>query len=196
MNPEKTSKALQEKGYEVTLVKTASEALEKIKQIIPQGASITNGSSKTLEQIGYFDYLKSGKHKWIDLKGKAAEENDKEKRTKLRRDASLADFYLGSVNALTSEGEFVFGSNTGSQMPSIVFNSPNLIFIVSTKKIVANLDEAMKRLVDFVVPLEDKQSREKYGESTALNKIVIFNGEAVGNDRKIYFILVDEDLGF
>lgn len=196
MNLDKTIKALKAKGYEVIHFKTGAEALEKIKQIIPEGKSVMNGSSVTLEQIGYFDYLASGKHKWKDLKAEITAENDKEKRVQKRREAVLSDYYLGSVHALVETGEFIVASNTASQLPLVIYTSPNPIFVVSTKKIVPTLDAGMKRLIEHVYPLEDKQSKEKYGVGTNLNKIVIFKGEVASNGRNIRFILVDEDLGF
>jgi hypothetical protein len=54
----------------------------------------------------------------------------------------------------------------------------------------------MKRLEEYVVPLEDKHMREKYGIGTSLNKIVIFKNENPGMGRKIHMILVEDDLGF
>jgi len=196
MNLDKTTKALEDKGYEVAVVGTASEAIAKIKEIIPDGASVVNGSSVTLEQIGYVDYLQSGKHPWVDLHAKVAEESDKAKRDKLRRESVLSDYYLGSVHALVENGEFIIASNTASQLPSVVYTSQNLIFVVSTKKIVGNFDEGMKRLTEHIVPLEDKHMKELYGSGTQLNKILIFKGESSYSSRKIHFILVEEDLGF
>ena len=142
----KVTKALQRIGYIVYRVEEGSEALNKIKKIITRGSSVMNGSSVTLEQIGYIDYLKSGKHGWIDLHARVNAENDKEKRAKLRKESTLSDYYLGSVHALTEDGEFVIASNTSSQLPHVVYNSPNLIFVVSTKKIVPALEIAMRRL--------------------------------------------------
>ncbi|MBI3443354.1 lactate utilization protein [Candidatus Woesebacteria bacterium] len=193
---ERVVKALKEKGYGAVIVTKASEALSKIKEIIPDGASVMNGSSVTLEQIGYLEYLKSGEHKWIDLHAKVNAENDKERRAKLRRESVLSDYYLGSVHALAENGEFVIASNTGSQMPHIVFTSPNLIFVISTKKIVPTLSEAMKRLEEYVYPLENKHMMDQYNVGTNINKVLIFRGEVPILGRKIRFILVEENLGF
>jgi hypothetical protein len=77
-----------------------------------------------------------------------------------------------------------------------VYTSEHLIYVVSTKKIVPSLDDGMKRLTEFVVPLEDKHMQEKYGSGTQLNKIVIVKGESSYSTRKITFILVEETLGF
>ncbi|OGK33145.1 hypothetical protein A3E10_01080 [Candidatus Roizmanbacteria bacterium RIFCSPHIGHO2_12_FULL_37_23] len=192
----KTSDALGKLGYEVIRVKSRQEALAKIKEIIPDSASVMNGSSVTLEQIGFVEYLKSGKHQWNNLHEGIVAEKDPDKQSALRQKALLSDYYLGSVHALAETGEFVIASNTGSQLPHVVNTSPNLIFVVSTKKIVPDLDSAMKRLHEHVVPMEEKHMMEKYKVGTRANKIVIFRGESAYSKRKIRFILVEEDLGF
>src|SRR3990167_3411330 len=192
----KVTMALKNHRYEVTVVKNGKEALEEIKEIIPPRASVMNGSSTTLEQIGYHDYLKSGKHPWVDLHANINAENDKEKRDKLRKESVLSDYYLGSVHALIENGEFIIASNTGSQLPHIVFTSPNLIFVVGTQKIVPTLSEAFRRLETYVMLLEDRNMKEKYGTGTSLNKIVIFKGENPMAGRKVTMLLVKEKLGF
>lgn len=193
---EKTTTALQTKGFDVTVVKNGAEALAKIKTLIPKGGSVMNGSSVTLEQIGFVEYLKSGNHGWNNLHEAIVKEKDPVKQAALRKEGVLSDYYLGSVHALTQTGEAIIASNTGSQLPHIVFTSPNLIFVVSTKKIVPTFTEGMKRLEEYVVPLEDKHMREKYGMGTSLNKIVIFKNENPKMGRKVHMILVEEDLGF
>lgn len=192
----KTVAALVSKGYEATVVKQGRQALEKIKEIIPRGASVMNGSSKTLQQIGYIEYLKSGQHGWNNLHEKILAEKDPTKQAQLRKQSVLADYYLGSVHALLENGEFIVASNTGSQLPHIVFTSPNLIFVVSTKKIVPDFAQAIERLEKHVVPLENQNMMEKYGTGTKLNKMVVFKGENPRLGRKIRMILVEEDLGF
>ncbi len=187
---------LQNKGYQIFVVKNRSEALDKIKEIIPQGASVMNGASVTLEQIGFVDYLKSNEHGWNNLHAAIVAETDPQKQTKLRQQAIHADYYLGSVHALIENGEFLIASNTGSQLPHIVFTSPNLVFVVSTKKIVPDFNEAMTRITDYVVPLEDVHMQEKYHVNTQLNKIVIFKNENQMMGRKVTFLLVEEDVGF
>jgi len=193
---EKVVEALGKRNVEALIVENGSLALAKIKELIPKGASVMNGSSVTLEQIGFVDYLKLGEHGWNNLHEAIIAEKDPSKQSQLRKQAVLSDYYLGSVHALVETGEFVIASNTGSQLPHIVFTSPNLIFVVSTKKIVPTLADAMNRLMEYVVPLEDKHMKEKYGVGTTPNKIVTFNGENPMLGMKVRMILVDEDLGF
>ncbi len=191
-----TITGLQERGVEPIVVDNGAAALEKIKELIPQSSSVMNGSSRTLDQIGYIDYLKSGQHGWNNLHETILAEKDPEKQAKLRRESLISDYYLGSVHALAETGEFIVASNTGSQLPHIVYSSPNLILVVSTQKIVPTLDDGMNRLKDHVFPLEDQRMKDAYGMGSNISKIVTFKKEVPFTGRKIQMILVQEKLGF
>ncbi len=192
----RTIQALAVRGVDAMVVESSAEALAKIKELIPQGASVMNGSSATLEQIGFVEYLKAGQHGWNNLHAGILAEGDKTKQSLLRKQASLSDYYLGSVHALSQTGEFVIASNTGSQLPHIVFTSPNLIFVVSTQKIVPTLTDAFARLEMHVIPLEEQRMQNLYKIGTFPSKIVIFNRENPMLGRKVKMILVNEKLGF
>lgn len=193
---EKTVVELAKRGVEAIVVDTKFAALEKIKSFIPTGASVMNGSSTTLIEIGFVDYLKEGQHGWNNLHAAILAEKDPAKQSELRKESALSDYYLGSVHALSQTGEFVIASNTGSQLPHVVYTSPNLIFVVGAQKIVPTLNDALKRLEDYVVPLENDRSLKAYGAPTRLNKLVIFKGESPYNGRKLRMIIVKESLGF
>ena len=191
-----TLDGLAKRNIEGMVVADKAEVMEKIKELIPAGGSVMNGSSTTLEQIGFVDYLKNGKHGWNNLHEDIVAEKDPAKQGMLRKQAVLSDYYLGSVHALAETGEFVIASNTGSQLPHVVFTSPNLIFVVGAQKIVPTLTDALKRLEVYVIPLEDIRSRKAYGVGTNPNKIVIFKGENPMIGRKVRLIVVKEVLGF
>ena len=125
-----------------------------------------------------------------------AAEKDPAMQSKLRKEALFADYYLGSVHALAETGEMLIASASGSQLPPIIGTSPNLIFIVGAQKIAPTYDEAMNRLKNYVVPLEDKRMKEVGMGGTFLAKVVSFLGEPVFMGRKVRVILVKEKLGF
>ena len=191
-----TIQALAQRNVTAVAVKTKEEALAHITKLIPAGASIMNGSSTTLNQIGFIDYLTSGTHGWNNLHEAIIAEKDPAQQAMLRKQSVLSDYYIGSVHGLAQTGEFVIASNTGSQLPHIVFTSPNLIFVVSTKKIMPTLQDAIQRVREHVVPLEDERAMKAYGSHTALNKMVIFENENPHLGRSVHMILVEEDLGF
>ncbi|OGE80014.1 MAG: hypothetical protein A2660_02885 [Candidatus Doudnabacteria bacterium RIFCSPHIGHO2_01_FULL_45_18] len=193
---QKTIQALKEHGVEAELVATKKEALAKIKELIPAGSSVMNGSSRTLEQIGFVEYLQSGLHGWNNLHAGILAEKDPARQMEMRRQAVLSDYYLGSVHAVSETGEMVIASNTGSQLPYIVNTAPNLIFVVGAQKIMPTLPDAIKRLEEYVVPLEDKRLFAVYQAHTMMSKVLIFHRENQRMGRQVRVIFVNEKLGF
>lgn len=191
-----TIAGLKARNVEAIVVENGAAALEKIKELIPKDASVMNGASRTLEQLGFVEYLKANQHGWNNLHSAIVAETDQAKQAMLRKQAALSDFYLGSVHAIAQSGEFIIASNTGSQLSHIVSTSSNLIFVVGTQKIVPTLADTFKRLDEYVVPLEDKHMQELYGVGTAENKVVIFKNENPMMGRKVHLIFVKEVLGF
>lgn len=193
---DKTTQALLANGFQTEVVENKSEALERIKELIPKDASIHNGASTTLQEIGYIDYLKSNTHEWDNLHANILAEADPEKQNKLRRESAFSDYYLGSVHALSETGEMVIASNTGSQLPHLVFTSPNIILVVSTQKITPTLESAIRRLEEHVVPLEDMRAMNAYKSHTMNAKTLILHKENPAVGRNVRVILVKEQLGF
>lgn len=192
----KATDALIEHGFKVEVVENKEEALEKIKTFIPVGSEVMNGGSTTLEEIGYMEYLRAGKHEWKDLHAAVTAENDPVKRGELRKLSINAAYYLGSAHAISETGEIVIASNTGSQLPHIAFSSQNVILIVSTKKIVPTLVDAFERVEKHIVPLEDERMKQVFGVGTLYSKTLILHHENPMMQRNFLVLFVKENLGF
>lgn len=192
----KTVKALKARNIEATIVNTKEEAFEKVKNIIPKGASVNNGSSTTLQEIGVIDYLKGDGHGWNNLHVAVIMEKDPTKQAELRKLSSFADYYLGSVHAIAETGEMIIASATGSQLPSLANTAKNIILVVGIQKITPTLEDALKRLREYVVPLEDKRMKSVGASGTVLAKILIFEREPVSMGRTVHVVFVNEKLGF
>ena len=191
-----TVAALGVNGIEATVVDTKEAALEQIKKLIPQGASVMNGSSTTLQQIGYIDYLKAGSHGWNNLHAAILAETDKTKQAALRQQAVFSDFYLGSVHAITEDGKLMIASASGSQLPALAFTAKNIILVVGTQKIVPTFSDAYDRLSTYVYPLEDKRMKDAGQGGSIIAKVLIVAKEPAFMGRKVHLILVNEVLGF
>jgi L-lactate utilization protein LutC len=193
---DKTTAALKANNFDVVVVEKGAEALERIKELIPKDASVMNGSSTTLNQIGFVDYLKSGTHGWKNLHEDILNEKDPEKQAQLRKLSVVSDYYLGSAHAVTQEGMLMFASNTGSQLPHLAFTSPNIILVVSTKKIVKDVADGFARIDTHILPLEDVRLMKQYGAHTMHSKTLILHKENPMMKRKVLVMFVKEDLGF
>jgi hypothetical protein len=193
---EKTIANLKANNMDGIVVQNGAEALAKIKELIPKGASVMNGASTTLDQIGYIKYLEAGEHGWNNLKAAILEEKDPGKQAELRKHSVVSDYYLGSAHAVIEDGALLFASNTGSQLPHLAFTSQNVILVVSTKKIVKDIGVAWGRIETHVVPQEDVRLMAQYGAHTMHSKTLILHKENPMMGRKVIVIFVDENLGF
>jgi L-lactate utilization protein LutC len=187
--------ALKARNINVELVTNKEDALRKINKMIPPGREVMTGSSTTLDQIGFTELLKSGKHPWKNLKDQILSEKDPVKQMDLRKKSVTSEYFLGSVHAVAETGEILDVSATGSQIGSYAFCSDNVIWIVGTQKIVSTLEEGFKRIHEHVVPLEDKRMKSIGYPGTTIGKILIFERE-INENRKINLIFVNEKLGF
>ncbi len=125
-----TEKALSDHGFMPEIVETGADALARIKELIPAGASVMNGSSKTLTEIGFIDYFKSSEHNWNNLHGNILAETDPVKQAQLRSYSVVSDYYLGSVHALTQTGQLLIASGSGSQLPHLVEVQANQLVLL------------------------------------------------------------------
>ncbi len=191
---EATIKNLEERGIEAKVAENKSQALEEIKRLIPAGASVMNGSSTTLQEIGFVDFLRGGKHGWKNLHEHVLAEKDWGKQAELRRQALLADYFLASVNAIAESGELVATDNSGSRVGAFPYAAKHLILVASTNKIRPSLQEALRRVWEYVIQLEDERMMKAYGMHTELGKTVILHRERIPGRIKV--ILVKEKLGF
>jgi L-lactate utilization protein LutC len=192
---QRAMEALKARNINVELVTTKEDALRKINKMIPPGREVMTGSSTTLDQIGFTELLKSGKHPWKNLKDQILSEKDTAKQMALRKKSITSEYFLGSVHAVAETGEILDASASGSQIGPYAFTSDNVIWVVGTQKIVSTLEEGLKRIHEHVVPLEDKRMKSIGYPGTTIGKILIFERE-INENRKINLIFVNEKLGF
>jgi YkgG family uncharacterized protein len=190
---EKTLNAVKARGFKPESVPDRDAALARIRSLIPDGGRVMTGSSRTLDEIGLTALLTSGHHPWVNLKAQIMAEKDPEKQMELRRQSIFADYFLGSVHAITKAGEMVAGSASGSQLAAYAYGGKNLILVVGTQKITADMSEALRRLREYTVPLEDKRMKGLGAPGTYLSRVIILEREA---RRNVHVVLVNEKLGF
>ena len=193
----RTLEAIRGRGIHAELVETKEEALAKIQQIIPPEAVVMTAGSVTLQQIGFEAILISGQHPWRNFKADLLAEKDPAKQSAMRRQGTLAEFFLGSVNAIAETGELIFASGTGSQIPAYSYSSRNVIWVAGVQKITPTLEDALRRVREYTLPLEDERQK-KFGNKigSSIGQILIFEHEPAFLRRHLTLILVNQALGF
>jgi hypothetical protein len=194
---QRTVESVNARGIHTELVETKKAALKSVQALIPPGCVVMTGASITLRQIGFEELLISGNHPWRNFKADLIAEKDPVKQSTMRREGTLAEFYLGSVNALAETGEFVFASGSGSQLPAYAYTSRNVIWVVGAQKITPTLEDALRRVREYVLPLEDQRQRSLGNQAgSRINRILIIEGEPAYLRRNLTLILVNQVLGF
>lgn len=189
-----TINALQQRGVTVMRAKNGQNALDILKTIIPQGAEVMDGASVTLVEIGYREFLDSGQSGWKSLREAVHAESDEAKRHELRRKSMTAQYFISGVNAIAQSGEIVACDTGGSRVGAWHFAAGHLILVCGINKIVPTLDDAMRRVREYVYPLERIRAIRKYREQSHLGKWVILAYEE--REGRVTLVLIDESLGF
>lgn len=191
---EKTALALEANGIHVVIVPDKEHANALVLEMIPQGAEVMTMTSTTLDQIGITPIInESGNYdsvrKKLDSMDRATQNSEMQKL------GAAPEYSLGSVHGITKEGELIIASQTGSQLPGYAYASPHVIWVAGAQKISDDYESAMKRIEDYVLPLESERARKAYGvEGSAINKILVIRREV--NPNRLNLILVKESLGF
>jgi L-lactate utilization protein LutB len=189
-----TVQQIEKRGITVIRTETSETALATIKKLIPSGTSVMNGSSTTLIEIGYEHLLQSGTMDWINLHDMITSEDNSERRDGLRRRSVTADYFLSGINAIAQTGELVSCDRTGSRVGAWPYAAGHLILVSGINKIVPTLSDALQRVREYALPLEDTRARKAYGVGSRIGKCVILANEEVKG--RIFLILIDENLGY
>jgi hypothetical protein len=189
----RTAAALQENGIGVLRAADAEEARQIVLGLIPQGARVHQGASLTLETAGITAAIESS-DQYVALRPRIQTMDRATQGDEMRRLTAAPDVMLGSVHAVTEAGSLVTASASGSQLGPYAGGAGRVILVVGTQKIVPDLEAALRRIDDYVFPLEDARAMQAYGFHSGVNKLLIINREFLPD--RITVVLVDEALGF
>jgi hypothetical protein len=189
---ERVAAALRSHNIEAIIVDTGREAREVVLGLIPEGAEVHSGKSKTLVDVGLFSELvESGRYD--ALRTRLGKMDRATQGAEMRRLMATPDFMLGSVAAVTEDGALVAASATGSQLSGYASGAGRVILVVGSQKIVTDLDAAMIRIRDVAFPYENAQVRAQLGVDTALQKVLVIYGE--WREGRTTVVLVREPVG-
>ena len=142
----KVAEKLENNNMQVFITETREEVYPLVKKLIPKDAVVSFGGSVTLSDTKVLDGLAGDGYKLLDRRVEGADVH------KIYRDVFNADFYLSSSNAITENGELYNVDGNANRIAAIAFGPENVIIIAGKNKIVKNLDEAVRRVKEYVAP--------------------------------------------
>lgn len=189
-----TIKALEQNGIEVIIASSGKEAKKKALEFIPEGSEVMTMTSVTLDTIGLSEEINKADGKFKPVRDKLYAMDRNTQAQEMNRLGAAPEVVVGSAHAITEDGHVLIASATGSQLPAYVYSAGKVIWVVGIQKVVKNTDEGIKRIYEYVFPLEDARAKKAYGMGSGVNKLLIVNKEVTPG--RIILILVKEKLGF
>ncbi len=186
-NLEQTAAALKRRGFGVVCCATRAAAAAYVLKLAADAATIGQGGSVTLKELGLPDALAAV--------GKAPAR------------ATDVDLFLLSANALTADGRIVNIDGNGNRVAASINGPRKVCYVIGRNKIVAGgIDDAIARIKKCACPPNCRRLGKKTpcaetgvcGDCDSPDRIckvtVIFDRKPTGVACDV--VLVDEDLGY
>ncbi len=183
---------LKGRNVEAVIVDTADEARRLVSERLPPGAEVYSGKSKTLQDAGIMDMVQDP-HTYDALRPRLLKMDRQTQAREIRKLIAAPDFMLGSVNAVTEDGILVAASATASQLGPYAYTSGKLILVIGSQKVVPDLETALRRIREYVLPWEDQQVRALVPTGSFVGKILIIEREWITG--RVEVILVRNPIG-
>ena len=188
----RVTERIRERNIEGLIVDDGAEARKVILERLPKGAEVHSGKSKTLQDSGILDAVQEP-GQYDALRPRFLKMDRQTQAREIRKLIAGPDFMLGSVNAITESGVLVAASATASQLGPYAGTAGRVILVVGSQKIVPDLETALRRIREDVLPWEDAQVRKVVPTGSFVGKILIVEREWVAG--RMMVILVRKPIG-
>ena len=189
---EGVAQALERRGIQVLLAKSAEDARRLVLDLVPTGSEVHIALSETMAQVGITPEIEAS-GRYDTVRPKLLQMDRTTQGREMRKLAAAPDYILGSVHAITDDGLLLIASGSGSQLGPYAQSAGKVILVVGHQKVVHDLGEGLRRIKEYSLPLEDARMKRQGRAGSAQMKTLIIYGESQG---RITVVLVPETLGF
>jgi L-lactate utilization protein LutC len=190
---ERAAAALTGHGFTAEILADAAAARDRVRDLIPAGASVFTAASETLRLSGIGDDINAG-DRYQAVKPRVLALDRVTAADEIRQLLASPDVVVGSVCAVTETGSLVTASGSGSQLPSYAGGAGHAIFIAGAQKVVPDLAAALRRVEDHCLPLETVRTLASHGVPSAINRLLVLNAEPYPGRSTV--LLLREAIGY
>lgn len=183
---------------------TRSSALTQVMDLVPEGSTVSQGGSVTLDQCGIREALK--RRTDISFIDPYDANLEREQQLENRRQGLLSDVFITGTNAITRDGIIVNRDGMGNRVAALCFGPRKVILVVGLNKVVPDLESAIARIDQIASPMNcDRLNREtpcreslRCHDCSSNDRIcsVTTMIERQADPDRLHVILVAENLGF
>jgi len=199
--------SLEANRFQPVFAANGDEAKKIIAEMVPRNAMVGIADSATLRQIGVIGELERKVAGVINpfVRELTVDLNKYDTFQRMLLESLRCDVFLTSVNAITMDGKLVDIDGVGNRIAGTIFGPSKVILAVGRNKIVADVDQALKRIKNVIAPAHSKHKKKRVPCATT-GKCVDCNSEerlcniiAIIEKRphrgNISIVLIDEDFG-
>jgi len=147
MNLETVQKNLEARGFACRVFPTAAEASDYLAETIT-GKTVGIGGSMTIDAMGLYERLQEKNEVFWHWKTPGPE---------TLAQASQAQVYLSSVNAIAETGELINIDGTGNRVAATLYDREKVVFVAGVNKIAPDYDQALWRARNVAAPLNARR---------------------------------------
>jgi hypothetical protein len=188
---ERAAQALESHGIHVIIAANSEEAKANVLNLLPEGAEVFTATSRTLDSMGIPAEVNAH---YNSVRVKMALLDRKTQGREITKLSSIPEFMVGSVHAVTEDGQVIIASFGGSQLPGYAAGAGHVVWVVGAQKIVLTLEDGLKRIREYSYPLEDERLLQMSGMNSGIGKLLIVSREL--RPGRTTMIIVKEKLGF
>jgi hypothetical protein len=184
--------ALVANGFQASIADSAAHAKELVLTALPAGAEVHTALSETLSELGITAEIEeSGRYDSVRQKLKLLDRGTQGR--EMRKLGAAPDYVVGSVHAVTDDGQLVIGSGSGSQLGAYAYAAGHVILVVGHQKLVRDINEGLRRVREYSLPREFARMQTIGYPGSLLAKTLLIHTEP---GARITVILVPETLGY
>ncbi|MFG2573018.1 nuclear transport factor 2 family protein [Streptomyces sp. NPDC048481] len=190
---ERAAAALRAGGFAAEILDDAAAARARVGDLLPEGAVVLTGASETLRLSGIDDDVNTG-GRYDAVRPRVLAVDRATGADEIRRLLAAPEYVVNSVAAVTETGSLVLASGSGSQLPANAGGAAHAVWVVGAQKVVPDLDTALRRVQEHVLPLENVRAQAVYGRPSAVNRLLVLNAEPQPGRATV--LLLREAIGY
>jgi LUD domain len=188
----RTAEVLSGRGFAAQIADDGDHARRLVLDMIPEGAEVHSALSETLRQLGITQEIdESGRYD--SLRVRLSSMDREAQGREMRKLGAAPDYIIGSAHAITDDGIIMVGSGSGSQLGPYAYAAGKVIIVVGHQKLVRDIAEARRRVVEYSLPREFARMRELGHAGSIIGKTLTLEADF---GSRIDIILVPETIGF
>lgn len=127
---------------------TAAACTEAVLAEMPGGSVISWGGSESIKECGLLAAVQNGSYELLD---RSAAKTPEESRQLYAR-AVLADYYLMSTNAITTDGQLINIDGNGNRAACLIQGPSHVIVVAGMNKVVTDVESGIARVRSMACP--------------------------------------------